>query len=326
MLQFINVERVRVVDSPVRRELMARVALDERRVARVGSPVDGRVVELLVVVGDGISAGAPLLTVRSPDLVAARSDLTKAVVHRRTAELAAERARRLVREGAGSEAERLEAEEALARAREDEERTRVALASLGGRGRDGRYRLESPISGTVVAVTAAVGAEVHPDQGEPLVTVSDLSSVWILADVYESDLASVHTGDEVSVTLDGLPDRTFTATIAHVGDIVEPSTLSTHARIELRNPDRAMRPGMFARVTVTSARAAHVQVPAAAVLARRDQQFVFVRDADGAFSQRVVEIGTRSEQRVVVTKGLADGEYVVTGGAILLDVEANAAL
>jgi RND family efflux transporter MFP subunit len=157
-------------------------------------------------------------------------------------------------------------------------------------------------------------------------TVADLSTVWVIADVYEQDLPLIHLGDQALVHVMAQPNRVFTGQITYVGGTLDPQTRAARARIELPNPDLALRPGMFAHVEVRGQCEGSAEVPISAVLARRDQFFVFVRRPDGAFAQHEVQPGEQRGSRITILSGLRPGEPVVTEGAILLDAEANEAL
>jgi membrane fusion protein, heavy metal efflux system len=308
------------------RTLVARVAFDDRRVAALGPPVQGRVASVAVVVGDRVEKGAPLLTIHAPDIAAALAQVAESHTARVLAEKNAERARMLMQRGAGSEAETLTADAALLQAKSEEERAREALKALGGAHGSSDYALRSPIAGIVVERNVSVGSEVSTGQDQPCVKVADLSKVWVIADVYEQDLARVHVGDAANVEVMAFRGRSFPGHITYIGNTVDPQTRVAQARVELDNPDLTLRPGMFANVRTEGLAEGAVEIPLSAVLARRDQFFVFTRKDDGTYAQREVRPGEQRGQHIAILSGLAPGDPVVTEGAILLDAEANEAL
>jgi cobalt-zinc-cadmium efflux system membrane fusion protein len=309
------------------RTLVARVAFDERNLAVIGPPVQGRVASVNVVTGDQVRAGDVLLTIHAPDIATAEAQVTAARNARLLAERTLSRATALVDQGAGSVAERQQAELALLQARTEEQRAMAALAALGGSARGASdYELRAPIAGTVVERNVSIGTEVHTDQSTPLVKVADLSTVWIVADVYEQDLPGVHLGDEATIELQAVPNQLFHGSISYISPTVDPQTRAAVARVAIQNPGRVLRAGMFAQMRVRGAAEGLVDVPINAVLARRDQFFVFVRNDDGSFAQREVRVGEQQGDRVTLLSGLSPGQQVVTDGAILLDTEANEAL
>jgi membrane fusion protein, heavy metal efflux system len=308
------------------RTLVARVSFDERHVAKLGPPVQGRIATVNVVTGDQVKAGAVLLTLYAPEMASVQTQIAQARTARLLAERAAARAEILVRDGAGREAELQQAQAALDQAKNEENRAVSALNAIGGAHGSNEYALRSPIAGTVVERNASVGTQVHADQDQPLVVVADISTVWVLADVYEQDLSRVHVGDAATVYVLAYPDRTFDAKITYVSDVVDALTRSSRARMELPNPDLALRPGMFARAEVRASATGNAELPTSALLARRDQFFVFVRNPDGSYVQREVKIGEQRGQHTTILAGVKAGDMVVTEGAILLDAKANEAL
>lgn len=234
--------------------------------------------------------------------------------------------RTLAERGAGSAAEATAAETALHQAEVEERRASHALEALGGSFGDGTFDLRSPLGGVVIERSVAIGSQVSPSQERTLLAVADLSRVWIVVDVYERDLATVRVGDQAEVRVLALPDRSFSGRISHLSDVLDPMSRAAKARIELSNQDRALRPGMFAHVSVHGASRGVAEVPTSAVLARRDQFFVFVRRDDGAYVQREVQVGEQRGQHMVILSGVTPGQPVVTEGAVLLDAEANEAL
>ena len=323
---YIRVESAAPAERNAERSLVARIAFDDRKLAAMGPPVQGRVSSIDVVPGDHVDKDALLLTLRAPDIAAASAQLTEAKNARLLAERNADRAKLLLDKGAGSQAEAQQADSALAQSRAEEQRAGAVLAALGGSHGSNEYQLRSPIAGVVVERNVAVGTEVHADQDKPLITVADLSTLWVLADVYEQDLPRIRIGDEARVHVPAFPDLEPVGRITYVGNTLDPITRVAVARIEIPNPGLSLRPGMFAKVQVKGLSDGVVDVPLAAVLARRDQFFVFTRNPNGTFAQREVRPGEQHGQHVQILSGLAPGEPVVTEGAILLDAEANEAL
>ncbi|HYQ02545.1 MAG TPA: efflux RND transporter periplasmic adaptor subunit [Polyangiaceae bacterium] len=323
---YIRVEPAAAAERNSERSLVARVAFDDRKLAVLGPPVQGRVASVEVVAGDRVAKGALLLTLRAPDIAAASAQLTEAKTTRLLAERNAERAKLLLDHGAGSQAESQQADSALAQARAEERRAGDVLNAFGGSHGSNEYQLRSPIAGVVVERNVAVGSEVHVDQDKPLLTVADLSTLWVNADVYEQDLARIHVGDEARVHVPAFAHQEPVGRITYVGNTIDPVTRVAIARIEIQNPDSSLRPGMFATVQVKGLSDGVVDVPIAALLARRDQFFVFTKNPNGTFAQREVKPGEQHGQHVQILSGLVPGDPVVTEGAILLDAEANEAL
>lgn len=323
---YVRVESARPATTVRMRSFVGRISFDERRVARLGPAVGGRVSSINVVTGDTVKQGDVLLRIYAPEVASAQAQLAQARTARAVAERAAERARTLKRDGAGSDAELQHAQAALDQAQNEEQRAQAALAAIGGATSSTEYVLRSPIGGKVIERNVAVGAQVTPSSDKALVTVGDLSTVWVIADVFEQDLGTVQPGAEATIQLLALKGRTFSGKVTHVSSVVDTLTRAAEARIELANNDGDLKPGMSARVVVRDSSPGAAEVPTSAVLARRDQFFVFVRMKDGSFVQREVQLGDQHGEHAIITGGLKTGEEVVTEGAILLEAETNEAL
>ena len=320
---WVRVEQASAPSATARRTLFARVSFDDRLVAAIGSAVSGRVTAVNVVTGADVTQGQALAVIHSADVAAARAALSEARQARMLADQTAARARLLCRQGAGSEAEAQTAETAAAEAHLQETAAGQSLSAIGASAAEVDYVLRSPRAGTVVERSVEVGNAVGADTGAPLLTVADLSRVWVLVDVYEHDLPYVHQGDSAHVVVPALGDTPRDGTIAYVGAVVDADTRTARARIELDNPNHDLRPGMFAQVEVESPDSAVAVVPTSAVLARRDEMYVFVQTGEGTYQQRRVHLGLQAGDHVAIRDGIAATDMVVTRGAILLDAEAN---
>src|SRR5256885_1095016 len=226
------------------------IAFGEDHTSRAGSPLSGRVEELLVKPGDTVKKGQPLLTIASPEVEAAIADEHAAAADLALQRRNLDRARALLADQAIARKDVAQAESDLAKAQAARERAAARLAVLGIRADEhsSRFTLRAPLAGTVVERAALPGAEVRADAGTPLVTISDLGRVWVFADVHEADLAAVRAGHEAQVTVASYPGVTFPARIEHVGEVVDPQTRTVKIRLAADNPERRLKPEMFARV------------------------------------------------------------------------------
>jgi cobalt-zinc-cadmium efflux system membrane fusion protein len=164
-----------------------------------------------------------------------------------------------------------------------------------------------------------VGQEVRADGAEPLLTISDLNTVWVFADAYEQDLPFVAEGAPVEVRVPAYPDQTFHGTVVHVGDVVDPVSRTVKLRCVVPNLDHRLKPEMFAKIEVAAPSSAkRISIPTKAVLTDPQRTSVAVALGNGKFQLRTVVVGPSVEGRVRVLAGLAPGERVVTEGAIFL--------
>jgi cobalt-zinc-cadmium efflux system membrane fusion protein len=190
----------------------------------------------------------------------------------------------------------------------------------------GTYTLRAPISGTIVQRSLRVGAEARPDAAEPAFLIADLNRVWVLAHLHEAQGAAVHAGDHVDIEIPALPGRRFTSTVDRVADAVDPNARTLVVRVSLQNDDHALKPEMFARVTVRTRSSNVVLVPVSALVTAPQGYIAFVESSPGHFTRRQVVIGAELDGHAQVLQGLRAGERVVIEGALLLDGSAEQVL
>lgn len=341
-LKNLTIEPVAARDFTVDREVTGRVGFNEDRLTPVFPAYSGHVVEALATKGQFVRRGQPLLVVESPDyveaqnnLAVARGDLDRAAVNLQTAQVSAERARRLFGYEAISKKDLQSSEAALALALSELQRSRGALRVAQARlelfgktasavrrlkaGADRRIIIASPISGTVVERQVGPGQVVKPDAPTPLFQISDLSELWVHGDVFESDLARIRLGAPAKISVESYPKRVFPARVTFINPTVDPVTRTVHVRCRVSNPRGLLKPEMFARMTIVAAAKQSVPViPVGAVVARGDNAYVMVEEAPGRFRKRRVEIGSEVNGEVMINSGLKVGERIVTKGAVLL--------
>ena len=315
-----------------------RVAFNENQLAHVGPRSEGRVAEVKADLGARLEAGQVVAILDSVELGRARADFLGARAELHVAEAALAREEALLAEKITSQAEVLAAQAAFEQSRARSSAAAETLRVLGlttreidaldfGDGTPGRVALRAPFAGTLVERHLQRGEFVSPDK--TLFTVADLSSLWIWIDVYERDLSRVHLEDEARVTVDAWPGRSWTGTVTYLRDTVDPDSRTVRARIEVANPDGALRPEMFAAVQLSDPH--HDDAEAPEVLAVPDEavqrgasgSVVYVQTGAGVYEQRDVRLGHRSGGFAEVLSGLQPGEQVVVAGSFLLKTEAS---
>jgi len=295
------------------------VSPDVTRSVPVISIATGRVVELHARLGDTVQKGQLLLRVQSADLSAAFSDYRKAVADAKLARIQFERAQLLYDKGAISLNDFQTAEDVENKARVDVENTSERLRVLGGSVDHPAAILDirAPVSGVITdqQVTNAAGVA---GLGSPNpFTISDLSYVWILCDVYENDLASVHIGESADIRLNAYPDKVFTGRINNVLPVLDPTLRTAKVRIEVRNPG-LMRVGMFVTATFHGQKKeTHALVPATAILHLHDRNWVYVAAGDKKFRRVEVLDGQMLPGNMQeVISGIKPGEQVVQNALV----------
>lgn len=297
--------------------------------------VSGRVTRVLAELGQQVRQGQTLAQIFSPELAEAQTRYiaARATLEAHDKELA--RTQKLVEIGAASrqELERIHAEHAAQKTEVDSLRSRlqllgVAAASLDGlaAGKEGEAltNVPSPIAGVVTERLANSGLNVDP--AAKLFTVTDLSTVWIVADLYEKDFSHVRVGDTATVTSSAYPALTLKGVVNYIDPQVSTETRTAKTRVEVRNPRGELRLGMYADVTLqTAAPAARTLLPRGAVQTVSDRSVVYLADAkaSGRFTERQVRLGEAvgDRDRVEVLSGVAAGDLVVTEGSFFLRAE-----
>lgn len=323
-LDFIKIEVVKESDAASSVNLPGKVGFDEDHTQRLATPIDGRVVSLLVKIGDKVRAGQSLVELSSPQVGQLQADALKAQHDMDIAQKALDRTNKLKPEGAVSDKDAAQAEADFKKARADVARTTAQLKSLGVSPIDPAVRvsLRAQIAGTVVDRPVLVGQEVRADQAQPLLTVTSLETVWVQADIYEQDLGLVQPGAAVTVVVPAYPGEKFDGKVGNVGEVVDPQTRTVKVRCVIPNPDHKLKPEMFAKVEVKDAGGRKlIMIPAKAVLSDGEKTRVVTAGEDHSFRVRTVTLGPEVEGQVRVLGGLRPGEKIVTDGALFLKHE-----
>lgn len=325
-LTAIRTEAVRTEPMPTADPVNGRFVYDESLTSRVSSPLVGRVLALHAGPGDRVARGATLLDIDSPDLASAEADHAKAASDETRKRLAAERARRLYENEVIARKELEAAEGDLQQAQADTRRTSQRLRNLQASGRqDGKFLLRSPIAGVVVERNVNPGQEVRPESTDPLFLISDVSRLWVLADVPERSLSHVHVGQIVGIETDAWPEQRFVAKVEKIGVGVDPVTRRVQVRCSIDNANGRLKPEMFARVFfLADGERKGIRVPNTALVTEGVYSFAFVETAPGAFERRKVGLALRGTDHSFIESGLSEGDRVVVEGALLLNSEAAA--
>jgi RND family efflux transporter MFP subunit len=297
------------------------VRVDETRAARVGAPLGGRVVKVFAELGQTVSVGTPLFSVASPDLAALRADLEHAKIDLAAAKTTFDRVHAIVQARALPEKEEVQAGQTLSQAQLAETAAASRLSSLKVATQGyGEFVVKSPRAGQVAEKTVLPGQEIDAGAQGNLMMIADLSSVWVVAELFESDSIGVHPGTKTRVTVASVPGRVFEAEVETVAAVVDPERHSIPIRVRMENPDGLLKPNTFARMQFyTQAPPGSVDIPSSALVTDGSNQYVYTRGPDGKFARAHVIAGAAREGRVIVTAGLNVGDIVVERGAILLD-------
>jgi cobalt-zinc-cadmium efflux system membrane fusion protein len=299
----------------------ATVQSDPTRVVHVLPPVSGRLIGLKVRPGQSVKAGETVALIQSSDAAAARADYDKAKIETSRTQRGEERAALLLQHGALAEKEYEDTKAQAANARSDLARSLERLRVLGLNPNDDSdvVMLKAPRSGVVTEISAANGElSKSLDNANAIATIADLSSVWVIGDIYEKDLSLALSNTPVKITLAAFPNQTWSGTISNVSDVLDPNTRTLKIRVVLPNPDHKLKPAMFANIHLIGPPKKIITIPSTAVLHEGDLMFVMVKRADGTYEKRaVVSSGTHGD-KAEIAAGLQPGENVVTSGAELV--------
>ena len=329
--------KLKVTPAPERtfnvlREAVGSIAFNDEMSVQVFPPFQGKITSVFARAGDRVEKGAPLFTVDSPDQVQAESTLISAAGTLNLTTRVLDRAKQLYAvqgiaqkdlEQAGSDQQASEGAYKAARdalrifGKTDAEMDRI----VADRKVDSVLLVRSPIRGQITARNAAPGLLVQPGTAPAPYTVSDLSKVWMIANVAEMDLPLLRLGQEVQIAVQAYPGRQFRARISNIGAAIDPNTRRVSVRSEVSDPKNELRPGMFANYVIRTGRA---EKSAAAPLAG------VVREGDGTMTvwvatdarrlvKRPVQVGMQQDGYWQIVTGLKPGEPIATDGALFLN-------
>lgn len=306
-----------------------KVEANADRIAHVSPRISGKIVSVRASLGDSVSAGQQLVTLDSVELGEALNRYHQSKTRLALAQSNMDRIKALVDKKIAARKDILQAETdykiAQTDLHSDEERLSlygVSLSDLkGDNHRKPLLPVRSPIGGIITEKHAIVGELADPSKS--LYTVADLSSVWVLVDIHEKDLAKVRRGQAATVIVGAFPDQKFRGRITYLADLVDEATRTVKARVEVANPGRKLKPEMFATVELALAADAPpvLAVPEDAVQELDGKKLIFVAESDAEFAARPVELGRASGGMVEVVSGLKEGERYAVKGAFILKSE-----
>ena len=326
--QMAHIQVITIEPSKIRRtlRLTGTVAYNAFNTTPVITQVGGPVSRILVVPGEHVKAGQPMLDVTSPDYSQMLDAYLKASDSYRLSEKNFSRAQDLYQHHAIAQRDLEQAESDRNQARADLDAAEQGLKILGIRNPDGLTKMPAsaqipvlaPIAGEVVERLVSPGQVVQAGQTQAF-TISDLSTVWVLANVFQADLAYVHRGDNVLVQTDAYPNS-FHGKISYVAPALDPSTRTLQARIVVDNPGEMLKKDMYCTVMVTAGALANaIAVPDASILRDdNNEPFVYVAVDGNQFGRRDVAVGAAQDGRTQILKGLSPGDRVVGDGSLFL--------
>lgn len=344
-IRALRIEPVPMREFRPERLAEGRIAYNDDRSTPMLSPFTGRVIRALARVGDRVEAGQPLYEVETSEITAAANEWLAALDNVQKTRVALEQARReearqlslfsaraasqrdVEQARAATNAADADARSAVAQAEAHRDRLRVLgrtaeqIAEIERtRQVSGLITVTAPLAGTITQRRVGPGQWVSAGQGDPVFTIADLSTMWLVANVRELDVPMIQVGQAVQVTVGALPGREFPARIVRTSAGLDPATRRLTVMAEVQDPEGVLRPEMFAnfRITVGEPERSPA-VPASAVIFRGSEAFVWVALPEGRFTMRRITPGIRTVDMIQARDGIEAGERLVTGGALFID-------
>lgn len=298
----------------------ARVVTINSHTAPSYAPLDGRITEVPVRLGDRVKKGDRLVFVRSGDLAGMQRDLKAAKLGMQTREMLLERAQKLVEARAASQNDLLVAQSELNEAKLAASTAGAKLRALGVKQQgDTGYWILAERDGTVVQLDATVGKQTGPDKERPVATIADISEVLVVADLPQHDAATLDVGAEVAIRPSGGNTTIAVGKIEAVSDILDPERQTIPVRVRVSNEERRLRPHSFVETVFGQPKTERVLLaPTEAVVSDGATSVVFVETAPGILKRHIVQTGRADRVHTEILSGVKAGDRVVVRGALLL--------
>lgn len=296
----------------------ARITPNEETTARIYPMVSGNVLSVPVKLGDRVAAGQVLAVLGSPEMATYNRDAISAVAELQTATRTFTQAEDMYTSGIVSGRELEQARNDLQSKQAEYNRTRAVLRLNGG-GTNGHYRLKSPVSGIITEKNVTNNMQIRQDYNNSLFTVADLSEVWGIINVYESDISRIQEGDKVTLAMLSYPDRIFTGRIDKIYNILDEDSKVMHARVIIPNPGFLLKPGMMATVQVSARN--KVSLPAIQtgnIIFDENKHYVLVLDPQKKIRVQEVRIEHQSGALTYISGGLQAGDRIVASRQVFL--------
>lgn len=314
---FVRVETLIASGQPTYHQATGKIAYDDDHTQRIFSPLPGRVLKVHARLGDRVRPHDPLITLASAEATQLWGEAQRAKLAYLAAKKAIDRVHALKRDGAIAERDVILAESELTLAQSTAKSSQAQIDALGITLDGGGHQatLRAHLGGKITARQVAPGQDVRADAQEPLMVLSDLDTVWVLADIFEQDLALVSQGGLLQLRVSAYPKAVFSGTIDHISDTVDAASRTIKVRGVVHNDGHRLKPDMFVAVSLAQSDTHTISVPSRALVTDEQGPLVIVVGERDALSVRRVEVGPLSGGRYKVISGVQEHERVITQGA-----------
>ncbi|EDM35406.1 putative cation efflux-related lipoprotein [Pedobacter sp. BAL39] len=296
----------------------AKITADEERKAEIFPMVSGTVSSVPVRLGDRVGKGQVLATLGSGEMAGFDKEVISSAAELRNAERALKQAQQLFDSGMSSARELEEAKNDLL-VKQAEDRRARAILRLNGGSSSGSYTIKSPISGFIIEKNVNANMILRPDNDNALFTVADLSTVWAMVNIYESDISRIREGDEASISLLSYPEQEFKGKIDRIYNQIDNESKVMNARISIPNPGYQLKPGMMSTVKIAAKTGINLPVVnSRGIIFDDNKNYVLLLDASGKPKIQEVEIGRKTADKVYISKGLTAGDRIIASRQVFL--------
>lgn len=317
MLSDLSVDTVKSGSAISKLSLTGIVAPDENKMVKIFPMVSGIAQDVRVQLGDLVKKGQTLASMKSVEIAGFTKDLISAEADVRNSDRTLKSTKDLYESGLASKKDLEQAESDHEKAVAESKRVKSVMSINKSNSRG--YAITSPIDGYIVEKNLTDNMQIREDNSENLFTVADLSTVYILINIYESDISKVHTGSPVKITTLSYPDKVFSGKIDKVYSLIDPDNKVMRAKVKIDNPGYLLKPQMFAQVSVEDAAGENLpSVPLSAVIFDNNQYYVIVKDGKAKVHVQPVTVAKRVEDLAYISSGIKAGDQVITSRQLFL--------
>lgn len=296
----------------------AKITANEERKADVFPMLSGSVTNVPVRLGDHVNKGQLLAVMASSDMAGLDKEAISSSAELRNAERAVKQAQQLFNSGLSSARELEEAKNEYLVKQAEDRRAQKTL-KLNGGSANGNYTVKAPLSGFIIDKNVYANMQVRPDNDKSLFTIADLSNVWAMVNIYESDISRIKEGDLVSVSLLSYPEEEFKGKIDKIYNMIDNESRVMNARVSIPNPGYKLKPGMMSTVKISASSGSNLPVVnSRGIIFDEDKNYVLVLDSNNKPKIQQVEVGRKTADKTYISKGLNAGDRIIASKQVFL--------
>jgi len=300
-------------------DLNGEITFDENKVVRVMPLVTGTVADVNIELGDYVTQGQTLATIKSSELANLQSQLSAATADLNIAKKNLEVSKDLAQKGINSEKEVMQTQQEVNKDEASVANLNKQLSIIGGGESGSQVQIKSPVNGYIVKRSINPNQVIDANNNDPLFIVSDLKQVWVMANVYEADIEKIKSGEDVNITTIAYPDQVFKGKISYISNVLDPENKTMKIRVVLDNPNNLLKPDMFAKVSLTYKDNIEVAaIPKDAVVFDESRNFVVVYEGRDKLSVRHIDLYPPGKDLLYVRNGLKPGERIIGKNQLII--------